>query len=193
MKTGKFKLLVIGGSAGALSMVIRILPLLKKEMHLSVIIVFHRMPADDNVLTEVLTARTEFAVKEADDKDVLSPGNIYLAPADYHILIEKDGSLTLDDSEKVNFSRPSIDVTFESAAEVYGPALACMLLSGANSDGTDGLARAKESGAFIIVQDPLTAEVPFMPRSAVSRVDADLILTDQTLPEIARLFLPKDF
>src|SRR5687768_16565715 len=115
----QYRVLVIGGSAGALSMALRIVPQLKMEMNLAVIIVFHRKQSDDGVLVDMLSTRTAFLVKEADEKDVLSPGVIYLAPADYHVLIERDHSITLDDSEKINFSRPSIDVTFESAAEVY--------------------------------------------------------------------------
>ena len=126
----KHKLLVIGGSAGSLTMVLKIIPEFTTGMDIAVVIIFHRKSSDDSVLLDVLSNKTSFTVKEIDDKDKIQPGVIYIAPADYHVLIENDGTLTLDDSEKVNFSRPSIDVTFESAAEVYGSQLACMLLSG---------------------------------------------------------------
>jgi two-component system chemotaxis response regulator CheB len=118
---------------------------------------------------------------------VLSPGVIYLAPADYHVLIERDHTITLDDSEKINFSRPSIDVTFESAAEIYGSSLLCMLLSGANADGVSGLQAARKKGAYIIVQDPATAEVSYMPRQAVENVSVDLLLNEKNLTELPKL------
>ena len=141
------------------------------------------------MIIDVLSGRTEYTVKEADDKDELLPGTIYLAPADYHVLIEKDKTVTLDDSEKINFSRPSIDVAFEAAAEVYGKSLVCLLLSGANSDGVLGLKAAKKLGAFIAVQDPLTAEVPFMPKEAMENVNVDLVMNEKSMKKLIGLFL----
>jgi two-component system chemotaxis response regulator CheB len=189
MKTTPTKnnLLVIGGSAGSLSMVLKLIPLLRPQMNLAVIIVFHRKQSDDNTLLEVLSHRTSYTVKEADDKDDIIPGTIYIAPADYHVLVEKDRTISLDASEKINYSRPSIDVTFESAAEVYGESLACMLLSGANADGVAGLIAARRTGAHIIVQDPTAAEVPFMPQQAVQRMPVDLLLNDHNLKQVFEL------
>jgi two-component system, chemotaxis family, protein-glutamate methylesterase/glutaminase len=179
------KLLVIGGSAGSLALVLKIISLLQKEADVSVILVIHRMSStEDSVLLEVLTSKTSFEVKEVEDKDQLQPGVIYVAPSDYHLLVEKDGSLTLDDSEKVNFSRPSIDVTFESAAEVCGPSLVCVLLSGANADGAIGLKKVKEKGGRVIIQDPATAEFPFMPQKALELVEPDLLLNDKDVQKI---------
>lgn len=123
------------------------------------------------------------------DKDEILPGVIYLAPPDYHVLIEKDKTITLDDSEKINYSRPSIDVTFECAAEVYGEKLICVLLSGANADGVDGLVKARKLGAYIVVQDPESAEVPFMPQSAVNTVEIDLILNDKNPQQLINRLL----
>jgi two-component system, chemotaxis family, protein-glutamate methylesterase/glutaminase len=180
----KHRLLVIGGSAGSLHMVLKILPMLKKEMPLAVILVFHRKSGDDKTLLEVLSTRTAFDVKEVEDKDDIHPGVIYLAPPDYHVLVEKDKSLTLDDSEKLNYSRPSIDATFETASEVYGKSSLCMLLSGANADGVAGLSFAKKQGSFIIIQDPSTAEAPYMPQHAVDVVKADLIWGEENLMEV---------
>jgi two-component system chemotaxis response regulator CheB len=179
-----YALLVIGGSAGSLSVVLKIIPQLKKVTTLAVIIVVHRKQSEDNVLLDVLSARTQFTVKEAEDKDEIRPGTIYLAPADYHLLIEKDHVITLDDSEKVNFSRPSIDVTFESAAEVFGESLTCVLLSGANADGVEGLIKAKCAGSLIIVQDPEWAEVSYMPKEAVERVPVDVLITPDNIASI---------
>lgn len=174
----RVELLVIGGSAGSLSMVLKIIPLLKKEINLAVLIIFHRKTSDDTTLLEILSSKTEFVVKEADEKDELIAGTIYLAPPDYHLLIEKDHTISLDVSEKINFSRPSIDVTFESAAETYKQKLACLLLSGANADGVEGLQKARALGSVIMVQDPQSAEVPFMPQEAIKRVTADFLLRD---------------
>jgi two-component system, chemotaxis family, protein-glutamate methylesterase/glutaminase len=185
----RYDLVVIGGSAGSLGVVLNMLPHLKKEMNICVIVIFHRKSAEETSLVEMFTHRTEFAVRETGDKDELSPGVIYIASPDYHLLIEKDMTLTLDASEKVNYSRPSIDVTFECAAEVYGEKLMCILLSGANDDGVNGLIRAKELGAFIVVQDPKTAESPFMPQSAVDRVEVDLLLTDNNLQDLVNLLV----
>src|SRR6186713_866189 len=167
------KLLVIGGSAGSLDVLLRLLPTLDNNWPLAMIIVLHRKNDNDSLLTELLAAKTTLSVKEAEEKDVLMPGMIYVTPSDYHLLIEPDGSLTLDDSEKVNYSRPSIDVTFTAAAEVFGSNLYCLLLSGSNMDGAEGLIAARELGAFTAVQDPEEAVISFMPRHAlnISAVD----------------------
>ena len=171
------KLLVIGGSAGSLDVLLKLLPTLDNSWPLAMIIVLHRKNDNDSLLTELLAGKTMLSVKEAEEKDVLMPGIIYITPSDYHLLIEPDGSLTLDDSEKVNYSRPSIDVTFTSAAEVFGTNLYCLLLSGANMDGADGLIAARELGAFTAVQDPEEAEVSFMPRHALNISAVDRVLT----------------
>lgn len=179
-----FKTIVIGGSAGSLAMILRIIPLLGKDMNVSVLVVMHRMASTEEVLLDVMESKTSFEVKEVDDKDELHPGMIYIAPADYHVLVERDKSLTLDDSEKVNFSRPSIDVTFESAAEVCGSSLIAVLLSGANADGVAGLKKVKEKGGFVVIQDPATADFPFMPQKALEAVSPDLILTNERVSEL---------
>ncbi len=180
----KYELLVIGGSAGSLSIVLKIVPLLKPKMNLSVIIVFHRKQSEETILVDLLASKTDCIVKEVDDKDEITPGIIYLAPADYHVLIEKNHQLTLDFSEKVNFSRPSIDVTIETAAEAYGRHLACILLSGANADGVKALTLAKRTGALVVVQDPKSAEFPYMPGKAMERVQVDIVLNEENLEEL---------
>jgi len=179
--TIKCELLIIGGSAGSLNMSLRILRLLKRTMNVAVIIVFHRKKSEEATLIDLLSTRTELNVKEAEDKDEIMGGTVYVAPADYHLLIEKDRTLSLDFSEKVNFSRPSIDVAIESASEVFGASLACVLLSGANADGVAGLAMAKRAGARIIVQDPASAEFPIMPQHAVSTVTVDFLINENNL------------
>jgi len=177
-------LLVIGGSAGSLSMTLKVIPLLQIEMNLAVIVIFHRKASEETILIDLFSERTVYLVKEAEEKEEILPGVIYLAPADYHLLIEKDFTLSLDTSEKINYSRPSIDITFESAADVYGDRLGCLLLSGANADGVDGLQRAKALGSTILVQDPTCVEVPYMPQEAINKVSIDLLINDKNLSEI---------
>ncbi len=175
----RYDLLIIGGSAGSLSMVMKLLPMIRQKEHLSIVMVFHRKNSEEGMLVDVLSRRTGFRVKEAEEKDQITPGIVYVAPADYHLLIERDRSITLDDSEKVNHSRPSIDVSFESAADVYGERLACLLLSGANADGSEGLRKAREKGALIMVQDPRCAEVSYMPEKAIEAVRVDFLVTPE--------------
>jgi len=145
------------------------------------VLVFHRKSSEDTTLIELLAHRTEFEVKEVDEKDPIRPNVIYVAPADYHVLIEKDHTLSLDVSEKVNFCRPSIDVTFESASDIYGKSLMCILLSGANADGVQGLKAARDKGGFIVVQDPASAEVSYMPQQATEQLPVDLLLHDDNI------------
>lgn len=188
MKASKrHELLVIGGSAGSLSMVLKLFPFINDTLDIPILVIFHRKQTEDRILQELLAGRTSFKVKEVEDKDEIKRRTIYLAPSDYHVLIEEDRTLSLDASEKVNFSRPSIDVSFESAAQVYGSSLACMLLSGANADGVRGLQSVYKSGGTIIVQDPRTAEVPFMPQSAVENVSVDLLLNDNNFRHLIDL------
>lgn len=168
---------MIGGSAGSLDVLMQLLPALSPSWPLAMIIVLHRKNDNDTLLTELLSAKTCLPVKDAEEKDVLMPGRIYVAPADYHLLIEPDGSLTLDASEKVHYSRPSIDVTFMSAAEVFGERLYCILLSGANMDGAEGLQTTRELGGFAAVQDPAEAEVAFMPRYAMNTAAVNKVFT----------------
>lgn len=172
----KCKLLVIGGSAGSLSVLLDVLPGLNANLSFPVIIVLHRKSSLESVLKDLFASKTTLQVIEAEEKERLLAGHIYIAPADYHLLVEKDKTISLDFSEKVNFSRPSIDVAFETAAEAYGSNLACMLLSGASSDGAQGLKFVKSCGGLTIVQSPDTAEVAYMPQQAIAEVDVDVII-----------------
>jgi len=169
------KVLIIGGSAGSLDVLLKILPHLKVPSF-AIVIVLHRKPTDDTTLEELIAVKTAIPVKEVEDKIALESGNIYIAPSDYHLLFEKNNLLSLDVSEKINYSRPSIDVAFESAADVYGKALVGILLSGANADGTDGLIAIKNAGGTIVVQQPETADMPFMPNNAVMHTSPDHVL-----------------
>jgi len=170
------KVLIIGGSAGSLDVLMKILPVLKVLNDFAMVIVLHRKSAEDSTLEELIAVKTSVPVKEVEDKIPLLPGSIYIAPSDYHLLFEKNGLLSLDTSEKINYSRPSIDVSFESAADAYGNSLIGILLSGANSDGTEGLKAIKNTGGQTVVQDPKDADIPFMPRNAVQHTNPDYIL-----------------
>jgi two-component system chemotaxis response regulator CheB len=170
-----YELLVVGGSAGSLEALLHFLPHLRPEKNLAIVLIMHRR-AGESLLTQLLQEKTTWQVKEAEEKEPVLPGTIYIAPADYHLLIEKDRTFSLDYSEKVHYSRPSIDVTFEAAADVYGPAVIALLLSGANQDGTEGLQKIKEAGGYVIVQDPAEAAVSFMPQYAVGHIAVDRVV-----------------
>jgi two-component system chemotaxis response regulator CheB len=176
------KIIVIGGSAGSLHVILYILAHLRADLTIPIVIILHRKNDSDSSLSQLMGLRTNLPVKEADDKETILPGNVYLAPADYHLLIETDKNFSLDDSEKINFSRPSIDVTFQTAAEAYGEGVTAILLSGANSDGVEGLAIIKSLKGTITVQDPKTAQVPYMPQQAIDAMPIDQILTVEQLP-----------
>lgn len=168
--------LIIGGSAGSLDVLIQVLPNLNSMLPFPIVIVLHRKPGKENLLTNVLSTKTNLKVKELEEKEKMMASTIYIAPPNYHLLIENDHTFSLDASEKVNFSRPSIDVTFESAAQVFEENLVCLLLSGANSDGTYGLQIVKKYGGQAIIQNPGSAIVPFMPEYALEHVAIDAIL-----------------
>ena len=175
------KAVVIGGSTGSIDVLLQVLPALHSPLPFALIIVVHRKNTADSTLANLLALKTRIPVREVDDKDPVLPGHIYLAPADYHLLLEQDETFSLDDSEKVHYSRPAIDVTFESAADVFGPALVGILLSGANADGTIGLRAIKQAGGATVVQQPDTAQVAYMPQQAIAYAPVDFVLT---IPEL---------
>jgi len=184
--TANCKVVIIGGSAGGLNALLQILPDLHSLNSFALVIVLHRRGTDDLTLEELIKLKTAIQVKAIEDKELLLPGFVYVAPSNYHLLFEKDGTFSLDTSEKVNYSRPSIDVSFESAAEVYGDSLIGILLSGSNSDGTEGLKDIQKAGGIIIVQDPKTADMSFMPNNAINNTTPDYILN---LQEILNLLI----
>jgi two-component system chemotaxis response regulator CheB len=167
-QVGKTKrLIIVGGSSGSLEALLSLLPKLHRKFSIPIIIVLHRSGQPDTGLAELLSTKTYLQLKEADEKELLQPGWIYLAPPDYHLLLEEDGSISLDASQKVNYSRPSIDVSFVSAAAVYKNGLTAVLLSGANADGAQGMQVIKQCGGRNIVQDPAEAAVSYMPEQAI--------------------------
>jgi two-component system, chemotaxis family, protein-glutamate methylesterase/glutaminase len=179
--TADIKMIAIGGSAGSLQVILKILEYIKPGFPIPVLLILHRNTVFPSPLEELLSLKTDLKVREIEEKDRIATGYIYTCPPDYHVLIEKDHSFSLDDSEKVNYSRPSIDVVFKSASDVYCENLVCILLSGANSDGADGLRYVKKNGGITIIQDPEEAEVPYMPLEAMKRVQATHVLNTSNI------------
>jgi two-component system chemotaxis response regulator CheB len=172
----KNRVLMIGGSAGSLEGILKIIAVLPVNKHLTTVIIVHRKNESESILANLLSTRTTLKIKEVEDKEPMIDDTIYLAPADYHLLMENEKMFSLDYSEKVHHSRPSIDVSFESAAHVFGEAVMGILLSGANADGAEGLCKIQEAGGFTIVQDPASAEVDYMPKQAIEIMKPDKIL-----------------
>ena len=177
----KCEALLIGGSAGSLDVLLKVLPDLKSALVFPIVIVLHRKPGKESLLTDLLNTKTNLKVKEIEEKEQLTPGIIYIAPPSYHLLIEKNKTFSLDASEKINFSRPSIDVSFTSAAEIFGRNLVAILLSGANSDGSDGLQKVHQNGGYTIVQNPDSAVARFMPEYALGHVKINSVLNPEEM------------
>jgi len=175
------RVIIIGGSAGSLNALLVILPELPVFKSFALVIVLHRRGTDDLTLENLIKLKAQAPVKIIEDKVELTNGFIYVAPSNYHLLFEKDNVFALDTSEKVNYSRPSIDVSFESAAEVYGSNLIGILLSGSNTDGTLGLKAIQKAGGIVIIQDPKSAEMPYMPSNAILNMTPDYVLSNEEI------------
>jgi len=176
-----FEIVVIGASYGGLSALQTLLPELAPGFPLPVVVVQHRRKEADDGLCEYLGRRSQLPLVEPNDKDTVEPGRVYLAPRDYHLLIEKS-IFTLSTESPVGFARPSIDVLFETAADVYRERIIGVILTGANRDGARGLAKIKARGGLALVQDPQSAESRAMPEAAIAAAPVDKILP---LAEIA--------
>lgn len=173
---------MIGASAGALEALSVILPALKPGFPLPVFVIVHVPPGKRSVLAEIFAAKCALRVIEAEDKEPIEPACVYFAPPDYHLLIEDPETIALSNEEQVLFSRPSIDVSFESAVDVWGDKLIGIVLTGANQDGAQGLAALGRAGGTPIVQQPDTAYARAMPEAAIAACPTARILP---LPEIA--------
>jgi two-component system chemotaxis response regulator CheB len=172
---------VIGASAGALEVLSVILPALPAEFRLPLMIVVHMPPDRRSVLAELFQAKCRIKVREAEDKEPINGGTAYFAPPDYHLLVEADKSLALSSDEPVLYSRPSIDVLFESAADVYGPALIAIVLSGANADGAMGMKAVAKAGGTSIVQSSEGAFSTAMPEAAKAMSPDAQVLTPKDI------------
>lgn len=170
-----FRLIVIGCSLGGMNALVDVIGELPETFPVPIAVVQHRYRTSSEGLPSYFRRHAKLNVVDADDKQWIKPGNVYLAPANYHLLVE-EGEFSLSVDEAVAYSRPSIDVLFESAADAYRDALIAVVLTGANADGSRGLARIKQNGGFVIVQDPETAEAPEMPLAAIASTAVDRIL-----------------
>lgn len=172
----EYEAIVVGVSAGGMEALNCVLPQLPPDFALPVIIVQHAHPTSDNFLAHYLDEKCNLRVKEADEKEDIAGGVIYIAPPNYHLMIEDDRTFSLSVDEPVNYARPSIDVLFKTAADVYGRDLVGLILTGANADGSHGLKTIKGAGGLAIVQDPRTAEADTMPQAAIMAADVDYVL-----------------
>lgn len=186
-KRPEIELIAIGCSLGGMHALEEMLKPLPRDFCVPIVVAQHRHKRSNEGLPAFFRRVTHLSVVDAEDKEWIKPGHVYLAPADYHLLIEK-GELSLSVDEAVRHSRPSIDVLFESAADAYGAALIGIVLTGANDDGARGARRIKERGGMVIVQDPKTAEAPVMPQATIDAVAVDQILP---LSEIASFLIAR--
>lgn len=184
--SGSERIIVVGTSAGGLRALETILGALPPTFSLPIVVVQHRSKESD-AFADVMGSLISLPVFEAEDKEPIVAPGVYLAPPDYHLMLEP-GRLALSTDDTVNFSRPSIDVMFESAADAYGAGVVGLLLTGANSDGTRGLVKIRLAGGYAIVQDPKTAEVAEMPAAAIREGAVDKVLPlDEISKELIRI------
>lgn len=179
-----FKAVVIGVSTGGVTALKQILPALPADFPIPVLVVTHITPTADDGLARLLNSLSSIRVKEADEEELLVPGTVYLAPANYHLLVDRRGMLELSVDPSVNFARPSVDVLFESAAEVFGRTLIGIILTGAGHDGSRGLLQIKQRGGVTIVQDPRDAEMDSMPKKALELLKPDYLVSLTELPAL---------
>jgi len=182
----RYKLVVIGASAGGLTAIEKLLTPLPAGFAIPIVIVQHISPDSENYMVTFLNERCNLRVKEADEKEVVLPGTVYIAPPNFHVFIEEDLSITLSVEERVNFSRPSIDVLFETAATSIREGVIGVVLTGGNQDGAMGLKMIKDYGGLTVVQSPDEAQVSIMPTIAISTTHPDYVLT---LSEISELLI----
>lgn len=172
-------IILIGGSSGSVGTVQHILAALPADFSIPVVLVLHRMKNVESRLEAVLSLRKN--IREPEDKEPVRNGFIYLAPQNYHLLVEADKTFAMDYSELVNFSRPSIDVTFTCVSSVYGSKVLGILLSGANKDGAEGLSTIVRNGGMAIAQDPVSTEYPTMPQAAIKKNKGVLVQAPESI------------
>ncbi len=181
MATQFYNLIAIGGSAGSFKVVTRLLKQLPADYSIPIVVVLHVWKNSRGVVADTLNQVSHLTVQEAEEKTAPASGHVYMAPGGFHLLLERNRTFSLNIDPPVNYSRPSIDVLFQTASEAYGNSLAGVLLTGANSDGALGLKAIGDAGGMVIVQDPKTAEAPFMPASAMEITGVDHVINPESL------------
>ena len=174
-RAGRVDAIVIGASAGAVEALGTLLPALPSTLDVPVIVVVHVPSNRPSLLVELFAPKCGLSVREAEDKEPVAERTVWFAPPGYHLLIESDRTFALSVDEPVNYSRPSIDVLFESAADVYGHRLLALVLTGANQDGSHGAVAVHQAGGLVAVQDPSTAQSPTMPALCIARAQPDFV------------------
>jgi len=174
----------IGASAGGVEVLSVLLSALPASCRAAFFIVMHIPRERPSLLADVFNAKCALPVREAEDKEPVQPGTVYFAPPDYHLLLDRGPALALSSDEPVHFSRPSIDVLFDSAADIYGERLLGLILTGANQDGAEGLAAVGRAGGRTVVQEPGGAAVPFLPEAALQVGPVDFVLSLAQLQEL---------
>ncbi len=186
--TPQYKAVIIGGSAGSFQVITRIIAALPKTFPIPVFLCLHRLKHVRSGFVEALSIKSSLPVKEPNDKDPIKSGNIFLAPANYHMYIELGNKFALSTEEAVNHSRPSIDLSFISAAYNYKRKLVGIILSGANKDGAYGLKKVKDNGGLTIVQDTAECQVPTMTNASLQATKVDHIMkTDEIIQFLLKL------
>lgn len=179
--SNKIRAIAIGGSAGSFQVITSILKNIPEDFKIPIFLCFHRLKHIREGFEEALSIHSNIPIIEPDDKEKIKPGIAYLAPANYHMYIELNRTISLSTEELVNFSRPSIDITLQSAGYIYRKGLVGIILSGANKDGAFGLKKIKDNEGYTIIQDPKEAVVPTMPESAKEITQIDEVLTTQEI------------
>jgi two-component system, chemotaxis family, protein-glutamate methylesterase/glutaminase len=185
-ENNKSRIIVIGASAGGLNVIATLLKSLPEDYKIPIIIVQHLSPQSNDFWIKSINELCKFEVKEAEEKELIQKGFVYIAPPNYHLLVEHDKTLSLSVEEKVNFSRPSIDVLFESASDVFKENLIGIIFTGSSKDGASGMKKIKENGGTTIVQDPSTSENKFMPEAAINASKIDHILSLEKIIELLK-------
>lgn len=178
-----YKVIVMGGSAGSFSVVSHILAGIKADFKIPIVLSLHRLKHVRSGLVEGLSLKSVIPVVEPNDKEKLRPNTVFLAPSNYHLFLELDGSIALSTEESHNHSRPSIDYTLSSAAYAFRDRVLGILLTGANKDGARGIKEIADNKGFTIVQDPKSCDIDTMPRSALQLFQPDLVLDPQQILE----------
>jgi two-component system chemotaxis response regulator CheB len=180
----RYATVVVGASAGGVEALTTILGMLPADFPLPILVVQHLHASDDGRLAAHLGDSTALTLLEPRDKEAVLPGHVYVAPANYHMLVERNGTIALSVDDRVNWSRPSIDVLFESASRVWGARLIAVILSGANHDGAEGMRAVKSLGGLVVAQDPASAEHAVMPLAAIGAAQIETVLPPCGIAEL---------
>lgn len=179
----RFNLVIIGASAGGIEALKLLFSMLPKDFPLPMVVVIHRLKNKESHLSEVLGRSSVLRIQEGRDGDILHPGNVYLAPPNYHLLVETDLRLVLNNEAPVTYSKPSIDVLFASAALACKEKVIAILMTGGNSDGATGLKMVQQTGGYTLVEDPKTARFSAMPEAALEQTQPDEIVKLEDIAE----------